>query len=213
MTLLDNYGVNMDYNEYQYLWPPRPVDKIAKPMLGFYQKRGFLAQKKKNGTCTVVFAKGDKVIFKTRHCDDHKLWTPQKDHIEFFQGSEGWNVYTGELLHSKVSGGPKNELYLFDQLVSNGEYLVGTSFQSRVERMMEEFDTSVDEGDQYRIAPRITLAKCFSNGFTKIFDTLGKEDEGLVLKDPKALLKLCNKQDSNKTWQVKCRIANANYSF
>jgi hypothetical protein len=202
----------MDYNEYQYWWPPRPEQKIAKPMLGFYQKRGFVAQKKKNGTCTVIFAKGDQVIFKTRHNDDHKLWTPQADHIKFFSGSEGWNVYTAELLHSKVTGGPKNELFIFDQLVRDGVSLVGTTFASRVLAMRQKFGGEA-ESDQYRIADRITLAKCFTGGFTALFDTLSAEDEGLVLKDPNATLKACLKPDSNKTWQVKCRIAAANYSF
>lgn len=202
----------MNYLNYQYLFPPRPESKIAKTMLGFYQKRGYVAQKKKNGTCTVVFAKDDKVIFKTRHNDDHKLWVPQKDHIEFFQGSEGWNVYVGELLHSKVAGGPRNQLYLFDQLVSNGKSLVGTRFGDRMSNMMKEMPGEA-ESDQFRIAERITFAKCFSGGFTTLFDTLGKEDEGLVLKDPNALLKACLKPDANKAWQVKCRIPATNYSF
>ena len=206
----------MDYTEYQYLFPPRPEMKIAKQNLGFYQKRGFVAQKKKNGTCTVIFAKGDQVIFKTRHKEiddgEHRMWTPQDDHIEFFQGSEGWNVYVAELLHSKVTGGPKHELFLFDQLVSNGVSLAGTRFGDRMVAMQKAFGGE-SESDQWRIADRITLAKCFSGGFTTLFDSLGKEDEGLVLKDPKAILKPCLKADANKAWQVKCRIPHSNYSF
>ena len=206
----------MDYNEYQYLWPPRPVNKIAKENLGFYQKRGFVAQKKKNGTCTVIFARGNEVIFKTRHADiddgNHRMWTPQEDHIKFFSGSEGWNVYVAELLHSKVSGGPKNELFIFDQLVADGKSLAGTTFGSRMIAMMKKFGGE-PESDQYRIGDRITLAKCFGGGFTALFDNLGKEDEGLVLKDPKAILLPCHKADSNKGWQVKCRIPHSNYSF
>lgn len=202
----------MSYTDYKYLWPPRPETKVAKPMLGFYQKRGYIAQKKKNGTCTVIFAKGDKVIFKTRHNDDHKLWTPQADHLSFFSGAKSWNVFVGELLHSKVAGGPKHELYLFDQLVRDGVSLAGTTFASRISSMMERFKGE-EESDQYRVAPRITLAKSFNGGFAQLFDSLGKEDEGLVLKDPSAVLKPCLKPDSNKAWQVKCRIPHANYSF
>lgn len=206
----------MDYNEYQYLFPPRPEMKIAKENLGFYQKRGYVAQKKKNGTCTVIFAKGDQVIFKTRHPDiedgNHRMWTPQEDHIKFFSGSEGFNVYVAELLHSKVTGGPKHELFIFDQLVSNGISLSGTTFGSRMVNMMKAFGGEA-ESDQYRVADRITLAKCFGGGFTKMFETLAPEDEGLVLKDPKAILLPCFKADSNKGWQVKCRIAHSNYSF
>ena len=60
----------MDYTEYSYLYPPRPDAKVPQGMLGFYEKRGWIAQVKKNGTCTVIFAHKDKVIFKTRHGDD-----------------------------------------------------------------------------------------------------------------------------------------------
>jgi hypothetical protein len=202
----------MNYTEYQYLWPPRPETKVSRTMLGFWERKGYISQVKKNGTCTMIFARGDKVIFKTRHNEDHKLWTPQPDHIKFFQGSKGWNVYVAELLHSKVTGGPKHELYIFDQLVSKGNSLVGTSFDSRQLTLRQELQ-GVEEDDQFRVAPRITLAKCLRSGFTALFDNLKKEDEGLVLKDPKAVLKPCLKPDSNKGWSVKCRIAAANYSF
>lgn len=208
--VLGNVGTS--YNEYQYLWPPRPEVKIAKTMLGFYQKRGWHAQKKKNGTNTMIYARGNTVIFKTRHNDDHKLWTPQEDHKEFFRGSDGWNVYCAELLHSKVTGGPKHQLYIFDQLVKNGVYLVGTKFADRITDLHNTFN-GVNEGDQTRIAPRITLANSFDSGFLRTFEHLAPEDEGLVLKDPNALLKPCLKPDSNKAWQVKCRIPHANYSF
>lgn len=206
----------MNYTDYQYLFPPRPEMKIAKENLGFYQKRGYVAQKKKNGTCTVIFAKGDQVIFKTRHPEiedgNHRMWTPQEDHIKFFSGSEGFNVFVAELLHSKVTGGPKHELFIFDQLVKDGISLAGTTFGSRMLDMMKTFGGE-SESDQYRIADRITLAKCFGGGFTKLFETLAPEDEGLVLKDPKAILLPCFKADSNKGWQVKCRIPHSNYSF
>lgn len=202
----------MNYIEYRYLFPPRPEQKIARTLLGWYQKRGYISQVKKNGTCSLIFACGDEVIFKTRHNDDHKLWVPKIDHINFFRDSKGWNVYVAELLHSKVADGPKDELYIFDQLVKNGVSLVGTSFVDRQAALRATFG-GIEEDDQYRIADRITLAKCFYTGFERIFDNLKKEDEGLVLKDPNALLKPCLKPDSNKSWQVKCRIAHKNYSF
>ena len=107
------------YPAYKFLWPPRPEVSTPKEHLGAWERKGYLAQKKRNGTCTLIFAKGDQVIFKTRHNTDHKLWVPQNDHIKFFQGGASWNVFVAELLHSKVTGGPKHELYIFDQLVSN----------------------------------------------------------------------------------------------
>ncbi len=201
----------MDYKEYTYLFPPRPETKIAKTSLGFYENRNWWAQKKKNGTCTVIFAKGNEIIFKTRHKDDHKLWKPEGDHNAFFAGSKKWNVYVAELMHSKTKH-LKNELYLFDQLVKDGVSLVGTTFAERQAALHDQF-TGSDEGDQVRIANRITLAKCFDEEFIQMFDTLKEEDEGLVLKNPQGILEPCFKMNSNSKWQVKCRIGHKNYTY
>ena len=92
----------MDYSEYMYLYPPRPEEALPRAMLSNFEKRGWYAQVKKNGTNTVIFSKGDQVIFKTRHQDDHKAWSPNAEHIKFFRGREDWTVYTAELLHSKT---------------------------------------------------------------------------------------------------------------
>lgn len=206
----------MRYDEYTYLFPPRPETKIAPPMLGFYENRGFWAQKKKNGTCTVVFARGNEIIFKTRHPEvadgNHRMWTPEGDHNVFFAGRAKWNVYVAELLHSKVTNGPKSELFIFDQIVKDGKQLVNSTFAERQQMLHDEFN-GTDEGDQIRVAPRITIAKCFDEGFAEMFTTLKPEDEGLVLKDPNGKLAPCWKADSNGRWQVKCRIPHKNYSF
>jgi hypothetical protein len=200
------------YDQYAYLWPPRPENKIPPTALAFYQNKGFWSQTKKNGTCTVIFSNGKEVIFKTRHNDDHKLWTPQEDHKEFFSVRRGWNVYTGELLHSKVTGGPKNELYLFDILVSDGQYLIDSTFAERQDLLHKRWNGKF-EGDRVRVAPRITVAVSADDHFEDRFNNLKREDEGLVLKDPKAKLRPCFKADSNSSWQIKCRIAHKNYSF
>jgi hypothetical protein len=214
--MLAPLATGLRYESYSYLWAPRPEVKIAKSQLAFYENKGWWAQKKKNGTCTLIFAKKNEIIFKTRHKDiedgNHRMWRPEGDHNAFFAGRAKWNVFVAELLHSKVTGGPKNELYIFDQIVQDGVQLVGTTFAERQHILHEQF-SGTDEGDQVRIAPRITLAKCFDEGFIETFDHLKKEDEGLVLKNPDAPLLACIKAGSNNAWQVKCRIGHKNYSF
>jgi ATP dependent DNA ligase domain len=204
--------VTQSYTKYQYLWVPRPTQKIAPTSLAFYENRGWYAQTKKNGTCTLIFANGREVIFKTRHNDDHKMWSPQEDHKKFFSGRSGWNVYSAELLHSKVTNGPKHELYIFDILVSDGEYLTGETFANRQVILYNRW-SGRHEGDQVRVADRITVATSSDTGFQERFQSLRAEDEGLVLKDPNAKLKPCFKADSNSAWMVKCRIPQKNYSF
>ncbi len=206
----------MDYTEYAYLYPPRPETKCPVGTLPFYQNRGWWAQTKKNGTCTVIFAKGDQVIFKTRHgeADEHKAWTPLAEHVKFFKDdSKGaWNVYCAELLHSKTPH-IKNQLYIFDQLVEDGKLLEGTTFAERQLNLHARWAPTTDEGDQIRVHPLVSVAVNFTNGFAERFKNLKAEDEGLVLKDPKAILKVGYTSNNNTGWQAKCRIPHKNYGF
>lgn len=214
----------MEYNEFSYLFPPRPEHKVARGLLSHYERLGWHAQVKKNGTCTVIFAKGDQVIFKTRHAeeqkdgDDHKMWTPKQAHIDFFRGSDKWNVYVAELLHSKTPH-IKDDLYIFDQIVQDGVQLVGTTFAERQALLRARFAGEIEEHkadarrDQLRIHKHVCLAKNFKSGFDKLFDTLKPEDEGLVMKKPDAKLEACFKVTSNAAWQVKSRVPHKNYSF
>lgn len=214
----------MKYTDYAYLFPPRPEQKVARGLLSHYERLGWHAQVKKNGTCTVIFAKGDKVIFKTRHADeqpdgdDHKMWTPKAEHFEFFRGFSDWNVFVAELLHSKTPH-IKDDLYIFDQIVKDGVQLVGTTFTERQALLRAHYADLIkaNEGDkrrdQLRLHKHVCLAKNFKAGFDKLFDTLQPEDEGLVLKKPDARLEACFRVTSNANWQVKSRIPSKNYNF
>ena len=203
----------MKYTDYQYLWPPRPERKVPPTTFGFYQSRGYWAQVKKNGTCTVIFARGKEVIFKTRHDDDHKAWTPKPEHIKFFQSdSTEWTVYVAELIHSKTPH-IKDQLYIFDMIVEDGEQLTGVTFAERQLMLYAKFPGGVYEVDQYRVHPNISLAINFKSDYQHLWKSLKSEDEGLVLKDPNAKLVACLKQTSNAGWQVKSRVPTKNYSF
>lgn len=208
----------MDYTDYQYLWPPRPETKIPQGMLGFYQKKGYVAQVKKNGTCTVIFAREDQVIFKTRHGDvdngEHRMWAPKPEHIEFFKSkaTKGWSVFVAELLHSKTPH-IKHDLFVFDQLVLDGEYLVGTTLKDRLALLESTLGAGTFEKDKHRVHQHVARAHSFTEGFGQLFTHLAPEDEGVVLKDQNAILSACIKQTSNSAWQCKSRILHKNYSF
>ena len=203
----------MEYTEYAYLWPPRPEKAIARGFLKFYEQRKYWAQVKKNGTCTVIFAREDEVIFKTRHNDDHRAWSPTPEHVRFFQGQPSWNVYVAELLHSKTPH-VKNQLYIFDIIVDDGIQLVDLTFEERQMLLQSRWE-GVYEPDhhQHRVHDYVSVAENLVGDFDTIYDHLLPEDEGLVLKNPTARLRPCFKQDSNAGWQVKCRVPTKNYGF
>ncbi len=224
----------MNYDSYVYLFPPRPESKTSAELLPFFENRGQVAQVKKNGTCTVIFTNGTEVIFKTRHAtespagDDHKAWTPTKEHIKFFKDAGGekgtWNVFVAELIHSKTQD-IKNQFYIFDLIVRNGVQLVGTTVLQRQVLLHSMWKPIADEFDQVRVHQFIGVAKTFHQGFDKIHEKIVKEsevrgnaglnviDEGLVLKNPKIKMSACFKNTANQSWSTKCRIYHKNYSF
>jgi hypothetical protein len=218
-------GGGMKYDAYAYLWPPRPESAIPRDTLGFYERRGWCAQVKKNGTCTVIFARDDEVVFKTRHDTDHRAWTPLPDHRRFFSYHlrfDRWCVLVAELLHSKTER-IKNHLYVFDVLVHDGAHLVGKTFAQR-QALLRELLPPVPSGalsyglglagvGSWQAGPCVSVAATYSGAFNDLWTQLRTEDEGLVLKDPNAPLKPCFTAIANAGWQVKCRRSTKNYSF
>jgi len=206
------------YDAYRFLWPPRPERAAPPQLMGFYEQRAWIAQIKKNGTCTVIFSRGDSVIFKTRHNDAHKAWSPQPSHTAFFTGRDGWNVYVAELLHSK---GPlvKNHLYLFDVLVSDGQELIGTTLAERQTILQQRFPSPKADilGSRAGLGARM-IAQDVSQALpiinpSTVWPTLGAFDEGFVFKDPTAKLAACIVPSANGSWQTKIRRPHENYSF
>lgn len=209
----------MAFDEYRFLYPPRPDQAIPPTLIGMYDGMGWWPQVKKNGTCCVIGARGDEVIFQGRHDgNDLAAWSPLPEHKAFFAGSEKWEVYVAELLHSKVPG-IRNELYIFDLIVSGGEHLTGTTLSQRALMLRERFGADGKESaglGALRIAPFIQLADALPRGeAAKLWrgDCLQPEDEGFVFKNPRAPLVACLTATANSSWQVKCRRPTKNYSY
>jgi hypothetical protein len=213
----------MRFENFEYLWPPRPDSKRAVPPTGvmglrFYENRGWVGQYKKNGTCNVIaVSPTKKIVAMNRHKEDHKLWSPTPASSAAFKKlpGKGWYVFVAELLHSKVTGGPRDTNYIFDVLVADGVYLVGKTFMERQAILAEIFPKAKSETYSHRVIDNNTwVAKLLTGDFEATFEGLtAPEDEGLVLKNPKGKLELCSRQSANTLWQVKCRKAHKNFSF
>jgi hypothetical protein len=212
----------MKFDSYQYLWPPRPDDAISPQMLPMVERRGFHAQIKKNGTCNVIAVSPDKkIVVKNRHKEDHKLWRPDIHKLAAFTSlpGKGWYVFVSELMHSKVKaedGGVRDTNYIHDILVADGEYLVGVKQANRHAMLCELFEVERHQQTySHWVVDQYTwVARQFVEGFKPLYDSLTeKQDEGLVLKNPKAPLALCTRQGSNNKGMLKSRKGHANYTF
>lgn len=213
----------MRYSYGQFLYPPRPERKIAPHNIAEWEKRGWVADLKKNGTGNVVSVGPDGVVTaKRRDRTDHKQWQPRPEVLQAFRRLPPHSVCATELLHNKVRG-LRDILYIHDLLALDGRQLVGMTFDERRQILEEFFPTttlSID-GHYYVIDEHTWVARIFRKSLTNLFDSLIREDgtpirdddEGIVLKNPKAKLELCLRENSNSHWQVKCRIETKNYQY
>lgn len=217
----------MNYSQFAFLWPPRPEKAIPHSFIGFYSKKGWVAQYKKNGTCTVLFVSPEKeIITKTRHNEDHKRWSPSVKSNAPFKTlpGNGWYVFVSELMDSKTSEDIKDTHYINDILVADGRNLEGTTFEERQEILKSLFLVGGEEETEshWIVTPNFWLAKTITEKFKSTWTAINDvaqnmngapTDEGLVFKNPKAPLVMCSKSGSNSGWQVKCRVQHKNYTF
>jgi len=210
----------MIYDKFSYLFPPRPDNAIPAKTINFYANRGYVAQYKKNGTCNILFVSPNKKITcMTRHNTDHKLWEPTtKSSVPFVNlPGNGWYVFVTEVLHSKFKG-VLDTHYIFDMLVNNSDYLVNRTFMERNDIMNTLFTSTSTTPSHAVISKHVWLANIIASdsiadSMKHISEHATPENEGLVLKNPNAKLKICSSKNANNNWMVKCRVPHKNYSF
>lgn len=214
----------MEYINYEFLFPPRPETALPSSLLKMYERKGWIAQFKKNGTGGTIAISPDKQFTcKTRHGDNHKLWQIDNyikgELIRLFP-EKCWIYLICEVMHSKTKT-VKNTIYIHDILVFNNEFLFDTTFIERQEKILNPHlkDKAISETISHYVcdkAGQIWFAKLHDQGFSGLFFGIEDQtiDEGLVLKNPQGKLASCNKEvNRNKIWQVKFRHAKKNYSF
>lgn len=210
-----------EYNAFEYLWPPRPANAQSPELLKMYERMGWVAQTKKNGTCNFIAISPEKeLITMNRHNEPHKSWVPNRTLMAPFLSlpGKGWYVFIAELLHNKVTGGPRDTNYIFEVLVNDGDYLVGSTQAERNALLQELFPIASEDYEKYVVDEHTWIAKnqvaTADRSFKAMFqETLSQpENEGIVLKNPNAKLQFCSRQAANSDWQVKCRKAHKNYN-
>jgi len=176
----------------------------------------FTLQFKKNGACNVTIISPDKKIQTwNRHKEAHRAWTHNSKTMEpMLDVSKGWTVFVSELLHSKSER--KDTQYIFDILVYNSDYMVGSTFKDRQDLLWDMFSSDVtgETLSHFVITDKIWLAKNHTSGFKALFDGISEiEDEGVVLKMLDATLEMANKESANEKWSIKSRKQHKNFGF
>lgn len=217
-----------DYNKFQYIYPPRPDNKIPPSELQNFDNGEYIGQPKYNGTCCLVFTNGRDQFIYNRH---KELLSNYSRDIDFksLAKSNSWYVYVGEYLNKGKLGESGNKLkdmfVIWDVLVWSGEYLIGEKLISRL-RLLENIypcERAVVSHNGLEMYEHICCTEfkgiyktpTYMNDFKILYDDLVKTDiyEGLVLKKIESKLTYGFQELNNHDWQIKCRKETKIYHF
>lgn len=213
---------SIPYNDWLYLYPPRPQTKVrfgSDTFRQFQERPEYIAQFKLNGQRNeIVFFPDGHIEMWSRHHEKHRSYNAPGWLIDALKSAfnieEGkFTILDSELLHNKDRH-VKNVVYIFDVLVLNGMYLVGESYESRHSTLVEIANINSEDDLCYRATDNVWIAKNLS---PTIWDSMWEHTEtswveGFVLKNAKAELQFGFKKDNNGGWMIRCRKPHKNFS-
>lgn len=208
------------FDSFHYIYPPRPKNPVPQSELDFWDNGMLIGQPKMNGSNAVIFMNGKDVHFYNRH--NQRMTNVQlgkEELLELYSG-EGWMVINGEYMNKSKSDENgqvfNHKLVIFDTLVHNGTYLLGTTFQDRVNLMDNLFGKNDSEKSYlYSVTENIYRVKSYTSNFREMFEELIKIDmvEGLVMKRKSGKLEIGNTENNNTKSQIKFRKPTKSYRF
>jgi len=209
------------YNKFIYLYPPRPKNSISPEDLDFWDNGSQVAQPKMNGSNCVIFTNGVKHIVMNRHGQRLTNFQLTDNEIkDIYRGTGEWMVINGEYMNKSKSDENvqvfNHKFVIFDILTFDGEYLVGDTFEQRIQLLDKLYGQVDSEKDYlYRISENVYRVKSYYNSFKPLFDKLTPIDmiEGLVMKRMNAKLELGTSENNNTKSQLKSRKPTKNYKY
>ena len=209
------------YINYRYIFPPRPKNAISPDDLNFWDNGTLICQPKLNGSNCLIFTNGHKIIVMNRH--NQRLTNFQLTDAEvknLYRGNGGWLILNGEYLNKSKSDETgqafNHKFVIFDILCYDGDYLVGKTFEERVNLLDTLYDQVDSEKDYlYSISTNIYRVKSYRDGFKEFFDKYTPIDiiEGVVMKRCNAKLEVGSSELNNSKSQIKCRKSTKNYKY
>jgi len=203
----------------KYLYPPRPATKAPSSGLPTYERMGYIAQPKLNGSCGVLFLDGKVAKLMGRHNNQLSREVIDREKLKSLHRGSGWIVLVGEYMNKSQkdrSGKIFAGFVIFDILVYGGKLLRGTTFSERQE-ILDSLYAPQGDYDEYLsiLGPGLFRVKNFTTGFSSRWLQLTKVPmyEGFVLKRPGGILEEGLRENNNTGWQLKIRKATKNYKY
>jgi ATP-dependent DNA ligase len=205
------------YESFQYIYPPRPKNPIQIKDIGMWDNEMMVAQPKLNGSNCTIYMNSEKIYVYNRHGQRLTNFDISIDELRTLYKGKGWMVLNGEYMNKskKDSNGESfnNKFCIFDILVFENNYLIGKTFQDRVNILDNLYGSS--NGPLNIISENIYKVGSFYNNFENLYSSLVNIDmyEGLVLKRKTAKLEIGSSENNNTKSQIKVRKPTKNYKY
>lgn len=211
----------MRYASYRYIYPPRPKNAVPNSDLYTYDNGTMLAQPKLDGSNCLIFTDGVQVKIMNRHQQAMSRFDiPKEEILSLYKGTGGWTVINGEYMNKSKKDEDcatfNHKFVIFDVLVSDGDYLIGKTFEQRMALLDEMFGVEPSEKDYlHLVSENVYRVRTYRERFLETFERLSRIDmvEGLVMKRRNARLEIGNTELNNTKSQLKCRKATKNYKY
>jgi hypothetical protein len=219
VSFLRNKFLVMDYNQYRYIYPPRPENKIAPESLKTFDDMNiFLGQPKLNGSSMQIYTDGNTVIVMNRHKQilSHKM---DIEELKSLHRGNGWMVLCGEYMNKaqKDETGKlwNNKFVIFDVIVLFGKHLLSMTFEERYELLRGLYPDNPVKKYLHQISENCFRVHSIRNEFTEAYKDMTQFQmyEGLVLKKRDGKLEMGTTEQNNVRTQLKCRKSTKNYIF
>ena len=206
----------------RFISPPRPKSKIIPETLPSYEGKGWVVQRKFNGSRIEIYKKNDEIKFFGRLGQDSFYEAPdytinELNALNFKENTEYW--LDGEFLDAKTKNPKyKNKIILYDVLYCE-KYLLNVGLKERLDLLNSicNFPSKREPniGIALQVTPNIWMAETFYENFSVRFEEFIQYDEieGLVLKKLDSVLDNFGNSEYEVDWQIRCRKPHKNYGF
>ena len=219
----------MKYEQFMYIYPPRPEYKTPSNNLGIYDTGEYLAQPKYNGSACMVFTNGIETHIYNRHKQELSRVSPDIPFHLLAKDENKWFVYAGEYLNKGKIGEngtkEKDKFIIWDCLVWSNNYLIGSTLEERLNLLEAIYPCNRGQVGTKGMEiynhlcctefDHIYKAPTYLNSFEWLYHDISKTDlyEGLVLKKKESKLSFGFQKLNNHEWQIKCRKETKIYKF
>ena len=218
----------MKLNTTTWIYPPRTSTCTPFEQAKALARFDLQAQYKYNDSNVIVQFAGGNITLWSRHCTPIKNY-PLPPSLEnelratiriLGLDPQGHHRFNGGLLHFKHTA-VKNQIVLWDILVMNGEYLIGTPYYERLGMLQTAANGphcfTNGDGTELEVGRKITdhvFIPVTLDNWDEAWENIQKLNrqyanpllEGLCLKQPKHKLEYGYSEKNNDGLMVKCRV-------